>query len=82
MQQIQLADEAGFEGVDEYVTVMLVDDETEDTPNLDHVFTPERVADLDRISAEVKAGGVTSTMEQVREHPAHNRADWMRANGN
>ena len=62
------ADEAGCDSVDEYVTTMLADDEAEDTPNLDHLFTPERIADLDRISAEVNAGGVTYTMEQVREH--------------
>jgi hypothetical protein len=33
---------------------------------LDHVFTPERIAELESISAEIKAGGKTYTMAEVR----------------
>jgi hypothetical protein len=93
MHQIQLADdiydlakrradEAGFESVDDYIVDLLDDDGEayEDTPNLDHLFTPERLAELDRISAEVKAGGPTYTVEEVWEHLAEYRAEWIRKN--
>ena len=91
MQQIQIADdiyenakrradEAGFNTVDEYVATVLADEAVEDTPNLDHLFTPELIADLDRISAEVKAGGVTYTWDEVQEHLAEHRAEWIKAN--
>lgn len=83
MQQVQLDDrhykeaqrraaEAGFSSVDEYVAEMVNDDLTEgngeETPNLNHLFTPEVIADLDRISAEIKAGGKTYSTDEVREH--------------
>jgi hypothetical protein len=77
MHQIQLNDqlyqeaqrraaEAGFGSVDEYVAEMLQHD-LEDTENLDHLFTPERLAHIDRAAAQIDAGlGIPS--EQVREH--------------
>jgi hypothetical protein len=92
MQQIQLsndiyehakrrADEAGFKTVDEYVATVLIDEAVEDTPNLEHLFTPELIADLDRISAEVKAGGITYTWEDVQKNLADHRAEWIQAQG-
>lgn len=92
MHQIQLtdqvyhrvkhrADEAGFSSVDDYIADELgYDDEYEDTPHLDHFFTTERITELDRISADVKAGGQTYTMEEVSEHLAQHRAAWIREN--
>jgi hypothetical protein len=77
MHQIQLNDqlyqeaqrraaEAGFGSVDEYVADMLQHD-LEETENLDHFFTPERLAHIDRAAAQIDAGlGIPS--EQVREH--------------
>lgn len=89
MQQVQLDDrlykeaqrraaEARFSSVDEYVADVVNDDligaNGEETPNLDHLFTPEVIADLDRISAEIKAGGKTYSSDEVREHFAKKRA--------
>jgi hypothetical protein len=77
MHQIQLSDqlyqeaqrraaEAGFGSVDEYVADMLQHD-LEETENLDHFFTPERLAHIDRAAAQIDAGlGIPS--EQVGEH--------------
>jgi hypothetical protein len=44
----------------------------------DHIFTPEVIARLDRISAEIKAGGRTYTMDEVREHFEKKRKEWDR----
>jgi len=75
MHQIQLNDqlyqeaqrraaEAGFGSVDECVADMLQQD-LEETENLDHFFTPERLARIDRAAAQIDAGlGIPS--EQVR----------------
>ena len=71
------ADEAGFSTVDEYLTDILTDDLSEEfvaedpegeTENLDHLFTPERLAHVDRVIADIKAGGKTYTSAEVREH--------------
>jgi hypothetical protein len=39
----------------------------DDTENLDHFFTPERLAHIDRAAAQIKSGE-SFTSEQVREH--------------
>jgi hypothetical protein len=77
MHHIQLSDqlyqeaqrraaEAGFGSVDEYVA-NVVQHDLEETENLDHLFTPERLAHIDRAAAQIDAGlGIPS--EQVREH--------------
>lgn len=60
------AEEAGFDSVDQYVENVLQQD-LDDGENLDHFFTPERLAHLDRAAAAIDAGqGVPA--EQVREH--------------
>jgi len=45
--------------------------------NYDHLFTPEVIAELDAISAEVKAGGKTYTSEEVSEHFADKHRKWV-----
>ena len=54
------AAEAGFASVDEYVADVVSHDLVEDvgagTPNLDHLFTPERLAHIDEAEAQIKAG--------------------------
>lgn len=78
MHQIQISDqlyqevqrraaEFGFPTVDEYVADVIQQDLQEQTEDLDHLFTPERLAEIDHALAEIKAGkGLTS--DQVREH--------------
>jgi hypothetical protein len=78
VQHIQLNDQlyleaqrraatAGFPSVDEYVADILHHELLEETENFDHLFTPERLAHIDRADAQIDAGhGITS--EQVREH--------------
>ena len=58
--------EAGFDSVDEYVADVLLHD-LEVAENLDHLFTPERLAHIDRAAAQIDAGqGLTA--DQVRAH--------------
>ncbi len=78
MYQIQLADQlyqeaerrasaAGFVSVDEYVADVLQHDLQEETENFDYLFTPERLAHIDRAAAQIDAGqGIPA--EQVRDH--------------
>jgi hypothetical protein len=88
MPQIQLNDqlyeeaerratEAGFSTVDEYVADFLSHHLHDDSENLDHLFTPQVIAQLDQISAEIKAGGKTYTMDQVQEHFENKRKQWL-----
>jgi len=90
--QIQLTDQlydeanrravdAGFNTIGEFVTDVLTGELTQDTEDFDYLFTPERIAHLDRVAASVKAGGKTYTTEEVRAHLAATRSDWIRKNG-
>jgi hypothetical protein len=91
MHQVQLADdvykdaqrraaEAGFSSVDDYVADVLTNDlfenSGEETPNLDHLFTPERLAHIAAAQADVKAGRVL-TSEQVDAELAKCRDEWL-----
>ncbi|HEY3330672.1 MAG TPA: hypothetical protein VGK19_11660 [Capsulimonadaceae bacterium] len=91
MYQVQLTDqvydqakrraaEAGFDSVDEYVADLLSDDFSE-SPNLDHLFTPERLAHIDDVVARVNAGEKTLTMDEFDANLAEFRANWIRRNG-
>ena len=47
----------------------------EDTENFDHLFTPERLAQIDRAAAQIDAGeGIPA--EQVRDH--FRQSGWAR----
>jgi len=59
--------EAGFKSVNEYIADVVSDDLTEQTENFDHLFTPERLAIIDKAAAQIKAGEY-QTSAQVREH--------------
>ncbi len=77
MHQIQIDDqlyqeanrraaEAGVASVDEYVVDRLRHD-FEEVENIDHFFTNQRLAHIDRAAAQIDAGqGISS--EQVQEH--------------
>jgi PHD/YefM family antitoxin component YafN of YafNO toxin-antitoxin module len=67
LQAQRRAAEAGFDSVDDYIADMLRQDLQEQPENLDHFFTPERLAHIDRAGAQIKAGE-SFTTEEVREH--------------
>ena len=65
------AADGGYSSVEAYITDVVVHDLTDDrdeTPNLDHLFTPQVVTELEQISAKAKAGGKTYTSAEVGEH--------------
>ena len=77
MHQIQLADqlyeeaqrraiEAGFTTVDEFVADIVAQELELSAENRDHVFTPEVIRELDRVSRH-KAGG-KRIADEVKEH--------------
>ncbi len=73
------AADAGFGSVDEYVADMLQHDLQEQTENFDHLFTPERLAHINRAAAEIDAGkGLT--LEQAKAELAKRRDEWLRQN--
>jgi hypothetical protein len=91
MAQIQLDDhvfatakrhaaDGGYASVEEYIADIVTNDkpaaDPTGTPNLDHLFTPERLAEIDKAAADVKAGNYY-TAEQVREHFKQKRAEWQ-----
>ena len=78
MHQIQLNEQlyldvqrramaSGFVSVDEYVADVLKHELREEPEDLDHLFTPQRLAQIERAAAQIKAGE-SFTSEQVREH--------------
>lgn len=70
------AEAAGFASVDEYVADLLSNDFEVVEENLDHFFTPERLALIDEAAADVAAGNVYR-LEQARE--IHTAQDWQSA---
>lgn len=62
------AAEAGFANVDEYVAQVVGQDLAGEAEDFDSLFTPERLAQLDQVSAEIKSGAKTYTMDEVGEH--------------
>jgi hypothetical protein len=83
MEVQRRAAELGFPTVDEYVadvlTRDLADESCGETPNLDHFFTPERLAHIDKAEADIKAGNFY-TAEQADAELAKHRAEWIRKN--
>ncbi len=77
------AAEAGFSSVDEYVADVVSHDPVEESlgaaANLDHLFTPERLAHIDAAEAEIQAGN-SYTAEQADAELARRRAEWLRKN--
>jgi len=94
MPQIQLNDQiftaaqrraagAGYASVDEYVADVVAHDLSAengaDTPDLDHLFTPERLAHIDAAAAQIKDGNFYTT-EQADAELAKRRAEWLQQN--
>ena len=51
----------------------------EEVDDFDHLFTPERLAQIDEAAAEI-AAGKGLTIEQLDEELARRRAEWLRIN--
>ena len=71
--------EAGFKSMDEYIADVVSDELTDDADNLDHLFTPERLAKIDAAAAQVEAGQFL-TSEQADVELAKHRAEWLQNN--
>jgi len=87
MPQVQLNDkvfdaaqrraaDGGYTSVDEYIADVVIGD-LNGVENFDHLFTPERIAELETISAEIKAGGKTYTIDEAQEHFETKRKAWL-----
>jgi hypothetical protein len=88
MQKVQLTDqlykeaerrarEAGFASVDEFVADQLQGNFSEDPEDLDARFTPEVIARLDRVSADMQSGKKASK-EEVDSQLANAREAWRK----
>jgi hypothetical protein len=77
------ASDGGYASVDDYVLDVLVHDLVEDnaaeSPDLEHLFTPQRLAEIDQAAADVEAGNYF-TADQVREHFKQKRQAWIQKN--
>ncbi|HEY3780788.1 MAG TPA: hypothetical protein VGL56_06880 [Fimbriimonadaceae bacterium] len=92
MQEVHLSDQlyqlakkrasdAGFTSVDEFVADIVQTEISEPTEDYDYLFTPERIANIDKVLSEVKAGGKTYTPDEVDAHLSGRRAAWIQKNG-
>lgn len=70
----------GYSSVAEYVTDLVKDDSGDEaadlTPNLDHLFTPERLAQIEEAESQIRSGKFF-TSQQVEEHFKQKRAAGM-----
>lgn len=87
MHQIQLNDDvfeeaqrraaqAGFASVDAYVAVLLEQGFQAPPESLDYLFTPQRLAQIDRAAAQIDAGQ-GRTPQQVEQELAERRTQWL-----
>ena len=61
------ANENGYESVEEYVADIIANDLESGVEDLEHLFTPARLAQIDKAAAQVDAGEFR-TSKQVREY--------------
>ncbi len=73
------ATEAGFKTVDEFIANILSDELIENPDNVDHLFTPERLAMIDKAAAQIKEGKCM-TAKQADAELARRRAEWLENN--
>ena len=74
---IERAKQEGFGSTEVFLSDLLISSITPESDNQDHLFTPEVISELDRISAEIKAGAKTYTSEEVHAHLAQKRKAWL-----
>ena len=73
------AKEAGFESVDAYVADVLESEPRIDDAYIQSLFTPDRMAIIEKAEAQIEAGEYY-TVDEVREHLATRRDDWLKKN--
>jgi hypothetical protein len=71
------AKQEGFGSTEVFLSDLVISSISPDSDNQDHVFTTTVISELDRISAEIKAGAKTYTAEEVRTHLAQKRKAWL-----
>ncbi len=74
----QRAAAGGFASVDEYLADVISHD-IDDQNNIEHLFTPERLAHIARADAEIDAGN-SYTIDEVKLELAEQREQWLREN--
>jgi hypothetical protein len=72
----QRASDAGYSSVDAYVEDFLVGT---DAQEIDHLFTPQRLAHMDQADADIKSGKGFTT-EQAEKELSLRREKWLQAN--
>lgn len=61
------------------LAVEVLDQGLPDEPEgFDHLFTPERIAEWNRIADDMANGGQSYTLEEVGEYLRLKREEWMR----
>lgn len=75
-QAKQLAVEAGFASLDEYILDLVSEDVTPEPENFDHLFTPKVLAHLDQIQNEIKAGAKTYSEAELDEFLQERARAW------
>ena len=70
---------AGFETVDDYIADVLTKGIDAANPGFEHLFTPQRLAQIDRAAAEIDAGHGMSP-QQVEAELTRRRAAWLEQN--
>ena len=81
-QQVRQRASAAGLSVDQYVAEIVEFDVNAATESNDHLFTPEVVAELEQIHAEMKAGGKVFTPEEVDEFLRQKSLSWSGNRGN
>lgn len=93
MQSIQLSDQlyqealrracdAGFESVDQYIAEIVKHHVNSSGDDYDKIFTPQVIAQLNHIHAEVQAGAKTFSQEEVEQHFMQKAQAWPEHRGN
>lgn len=73
------AADGGYASVEEYIADVVVQDTLGDGDNIDHLFTPARLEQIDKAEAEIKSGNFYTT-EQADHELAKRRSEWLRTN--
>lgn len=71
--------EGGYKTVGDYIKGVLSDDLAADSGNLEHLFTPERLALIDQAAEQIRNGRFKTASEADLEL-ARRRAEWLAGN--